>query len=127
MPERLVDGREADYLDWFFTAFSATPGVPSPDAIAEYLRCYRRPGAMSAAFARYRGVEREIVHNTARPALAIPVLAVGGAQVMGAAVADNLENAADDLRGEVLQGCGHFLTEERPRDVAALLLDFFGD
>jgi pimeloyl-ACP methyl ester carboxylesterase len=55
------------------------------------------------------------------------VLAVGGAQVMGAAVADNLENAAEDLRGEVLQGCGHYLTEERPRDVAALLLDFFGN
>ena len=126
LPERLVDGREPDYLDWFYTAFSATPGVPSPDAIAEYLRCYRRPGAMSSAFARYRGVEREIAHNTARPTLTIPVLAVGGAQVFGAAVADNLENAADDLRGEVLQDCGHYLTEERPRDVAALLLDFFG-
>ena len=83
----------------FYTAFSATPGVPSPDAVAEYLRCYRHPGAMSSAFARYRGVEREIAHNTARPTLTIPVLAVGGAQVMGAAVADNLENAADDLRG----------------------------
>ena len=72
-------------------------------------------------------MEQEIAHNTARPTLTIPVLAVGGARVLGAAVADNLENAADDLRGEVLEGCGHYLTEERPGDVAALLLDFFGN
>jgi pimeloyl-ACP methyl ester carboxylesterase len=126
LPERLVAGREPDYLDWFSTAFSATPGVPTPDAVAEYLRCYRRPGAMSSAFARYRGVEQEIAHNTARPPLTIPVLAVGAAQVFGAAVADNLRTGADDLRSTVLEGCGHFLTEERPDDIAALLLDFFG-
>ena len=126
LPERLVAGREPAYLDWFYTAFTATPGVPTPDAVAEYLRCYRRPGAMSSAFARYRGVDREIAHNAGRSALTIPVLAVGGAQVFGAAVADNLQTAAADLRGTVFTDCGHYLTEERPSDVAALLLDFFG-
>jgi pimeloyl-ACP methyl ester carboxylesterase/quinol monooxygenase YgiN len=127
LPERLVAGREPDYLDWFYTAFSATAGVPGPGAVAEYLRCYRRPGALSSAFARYRGVEREIAHNAAQPTPTIPVLAIGGAQVFGAAVADNLQTAADDLRGIVLDDCGHFVTEERPGEVAALLLDFFGN
>jgi pimeloyl-ACP methyl ester carboxylesterase/quinol monooxygenase YgiN len=127
LPERLVAGREPDYLGWFYAAFSATPQVPTADAVAEYLRCYSRPDAMSSAFARYRGVDREIAYNTGSRPLAIPVLAIGGAQVMGASVADNLRTAAADLRGEVLDGCGHYLSEERPQRIAALLLEFFGD
>ncbi|RZS80139.1 antibiotic biosynthesis monooxygenase [Motilibacter rhizosphaerae] len=30
LPEMLTAGREKDYLAWFYTAFTATPGVPSP-------------------------------------------------------------------------------------------------
>jgi pimeloyl-ACP methyl ester carboxylesterase/quinol monooxygenase YgiN len=127
LPERLVAGREPEYLDWFYTAFSATPGVPTADAVAEYLRCYRQPHSMSSGFARYRGVAQEITHNTGRAPVAIPVLAMGGDRVFGATVAENLSSAAADVRGEVLEDCGHYLTEERPTEVTTSLLDFFGE
>jgi pimeloyl-ACP methyl ester carboxylesterase len=42
-------------------------------------------------------------------------------------VADNLRTAADDLRGEVVDNCGHYLSEERPREIAASLLELLGD
>ena len=32
-----------------------------------------------------------------------------------------------DVRSEVLDGCGHHLSEERPRQIAALLGEFFSD
>ena len=127
LPERMVAGRERTYLDWFFRAYSATPGVPTPAAVDEYVRCYARPGAMASAFARYRGTARQIEHNTrhlSQP-LGIPVMAVGGERAFGAAVAENLRHGASDVRQEVLADCGHYVSEERPEELASLLLSFF--
>jgi pimeloyl-ACP methyl ester carboxylesterase/quinol monooxygenase YgiN len=127
LPERMVAGRERAYLDWFYRAFSATPGVPAPAAVEEYLRCYTRPGAMASAFARYRGTGRQIEHNTrhlSQP-LSLPVLAVGGERIFGAAVAENLRHGASDVRQEILADCGHYVSEERPEELAGLLLSFF--
>ena len=128
LPERMVAGRERVYLDWFFRAFSAIPGVPTPAAVDEYVRCYTRPGAMASAFARYRGRGREIEHNTRHLSrlLDLPVMAVGGERgVFGAAVAENLRHGASDVRQEVLADCGHYVSEERPAELASLLLSFF--
>jgi pimeloyl-ACP methyl ester carboxylesterase/quinol monooxygenase YgiN len=128
LPEHLVEGRERVYLDWLYQAFTATPGVPDERAVDEYLRTYSRPGSMAAALELYRTVDRQIEHNTrhASEPIAVPTLAVGGEHVFGAAVGDNLRDAAADLRTEVLDGCGHYVGEERPRELAELLLQFSG-
>jgi pimeloyl-ACP methyl ester carboxylesterase/quinol monooxygenase YgiN len=127
LPERMVAGRERAYLDWFYRAYSATPGVLVPVVVDEYLRCYTRPGAMASAFARYRGAGRQIEHNTqhlSQP-LRLPVLAVGGERIFGAAVAENLRHGASDVRQEILADCGHYVSEERPEELTGLLLSFF--
>ena len=82
---------------------------------------------MHAAFERYRRVPEEIRYNgqPGKTPLTLPVLAVGGEHLFGAAVAENLRAAATDVREVVLPGCSHYLSEERPDDVAQLLLDFF--
>jgi pimeloyl-ACP methyl ester carboxylesterase len=130
-PERMVTGREHVYLDWFLRAFSATPGVPTPAAVDEHVRCYTRPGAMASAFARYlgRGAGREIEYNKRHlpQLLDLLVMAVGGERFFGAAVAENLRHGASDVRQEVLADCGHYVTEERPAEVASLLLSFFDE
>ena len=102
--------------------------MPTRAAVDEYVRCYYRPGAMASAFARYRGTSSQIEHNTrhlSRP-LDLPVLGVGGQRIFGAAVAENLRHGASDVRQEVLAGCGHYVSEERPAELASLLLSFFG-
>ena len=129
LPERMVAGREGTYLDWFFREFSATPGVPTRAAVEEYVRCYARPGAMAAAFARYRGTARQIEHNTkhlSRP-LDLPVLGVGGDRFFGAKVAENLRHGAANVGQEVFADCGHYVSEERPAELASLLLSFFDE
>lgn len=129
LPELLTNGREREYLGWFYRAFSSTEGVPTGEAIEEYLRTYAQPGALASAFARYRGVEQEIEHNGAHLAspLGVPVLALGGERVLGAAVADNLRNAATRVEQLVLPGLGHYLAEEDPRAVADALRHFIAD
>jgi len=38
----------------------------------------------------------------------------------------SLRGAADDVRDELLDSRGHWITEERPRELTTLLLDFVG-
>jgi pimeloyl-ACP methyl ester carboxylesterase/quinol monooxygenase YgiN len=128
LPEQLVRGRERLYLGWLYQAFSATPNVPDTATVDEYLRTYTRPGAMASAFERYRTIDSQIAHNTryATEPITTPTLAVGGERVFGAAVAENLRHAASNLETAVINDCGHYVSEERPHELARLLLTFFG-
>ena len=129
LPEELVRGRERVYLDWLYQAFSSTADVPDATAVDEYLRAYTRPGAMESAFERYRTIDTQIAHNAryVEEQIATPTLAVGAERVFGAAVGDNLRQAASSLHTVVIDGCGHFVSEERPRELAHLLLTFFAE
>src|SRR5579859_6039220 len=125
----MVAGRERPDLDRFYRTFSATPGVPNPTAVDEYVRCYAWPGDITSAFARYRGVPREIEHNTRHlnQPLGMPVLAIGGERVFGDAVGENLRHGVIQVEQEVLAGCGHYAPDERPTEVVELLLKFFAN
>jgi pimeloyl-ACP methyl ester carboxylesterase len=129
LPEQLVRGRERVYLDWLYQAFSATPNVPAAAAVDEYLRTYSRPGVMASAFERYRTIDSQVAHNAryVKEPITTPTLAVGAEHVFGAAVGDNLRYAASNLQTAIIDGCGHYVSEERPRELARLLLTFFGE
>jgi pimeloyl-ACP methyl ester carboxylesterase len=129
LPEHLVRGRERVYLDWLYQAFSSTPGVPTATAVDEYLRTYTRPGVMTSAFELYRTIDAQIEHNAryVTEPITTPTLAIGAEHVFGAAVGENLRHAASDLQTTVISGCGHFVSEERPGELAKLLLAFFAE
>jgi pimeloyl-ACP methyl ester carboxylesterase len=57
--------------------------------------------------------------------LDLPVLGVGGERLFGAAVAENLRHSASNVRQAVFADCGHYVSEERPAELASLLLSFF--
>ena len=133
LPEALVAGRERAYLSWFYEAFSWQRGVFSPADIDEYLRTYSQPGALRAGFAYYRNIPRDIVDNRAlldaSLCLPMPVLAVGGgraeARGRGREPEESLRLVAADVTGVVVADCGHFVPEEKPDELAALLLGHF--
>ncbi len=132
LPEILTEGREEAYLNYFYDSFGARPGVVPEDAVAEYLRCYSQPGAMVAGFAYYRAIPQDIADNVASIAerkLAMPVLALGGAEGMGRGelCRDSLERVATDVRGGSVAGAGHWLAEEAPERLLEMLLDFLGE
>lgn len=132
MPEALVAGREDIYLGWFYRNYGHRPdAIPDAD-IAEYLRCYRQPGALRAGFSFYRNVPRDVADNeaiVARFKLPMPVLALGGGNAWGRrmAVVESLQRMAVNVRGGVIDQCGHWMPEEQPDALLGHLLPFLSE
>lgn len=129
LPEELTAGRERLYLSWFFQAKSAHPEAIGETDIDEYVRCYSAPKAMRAGFEYYRAVFDDITQNQeyAKTKLKMPVLALGGEKATGNGMLHTMQMAASDVRGGIVNDCGHYIPEERPDYLADQILSFFGE
>ena len=129
-PEALTGGREDIYLGFFYRNWGGRPDAISAEAEREYLRTYRQPGAMRAGFNFYRATPQDILDNEefiAEGKLKMPVLCYGGAlgRGRGKLAMESWERVADNVEGGVLQDCGHWIPEERPKWVVEQLHAFF--
>ncbi len=130
LPEMLIGGREREYLDWFLRRKTANPHTFSDADIAEYLRVFTKAGGLRAGLAYYRAAELSAQQNrdlSAKGKLAMPLLALGADQGSITDMASPLRAYADDVRGGVVEHCGHFIPEEQPEAAARELSAFFGE
>jgi pimeloyl-ACP methyl ester carboxylesterase len=131
LPEALVAGRERTYLSWFYSNLAYNPTAIGPEDIDEYVRCYSAPGALRAGFEYYRAADEDAEHNRefARTRkLKLPVLALGGRRGgFGALTKASAEAVAENVRGVVLDRCGHWIPEECPDVLVNELLRFFSE
>lgn len=131
LPEALLQDREHIYFDWLFDNYSYIPNSVSEADRQEYLRTYRKPGAMSAMFGYYRATAQDAQDNQAFLAvngkLRTPVLALGGDKAFGRGLdaLHSLQRVAEDVRGGLVPNCGHWVTEEQPEFIAQELRKFF--
>lgn len=133
LPEALVQGREREYLGWFYREFCWQRGAIEAADVDEYVRCYSQPGALRAGFAYYRNIPRDQADNRATLEsgfrLPMPVLALGGgrteARGRGEEPLESLRMIAGNVQGGVVPDCGHFIPEEQPALLAERLLAFF--
>ncbi|MEU7609459.1 alpha/beta hydrolase [Micromonospora sp. NPDC049204] len=126
LPEDLVSGRESRWVDRFTDALMVRRGsIAAPD-IEEFAGHLRDPAHLRASFAYFRAFEQDVADNASYRStkLTMPVLAVGAAASLGGQVAEQVRRYADTVRGEVIEDCGHWLYEERPDEMLALLRDF---
>jgi len=137
LPEALVQGRERVYLQWFYQTFAYYPGAITDTDLDEYVRTYSQPGAMRAGFNLYRAIPQDAKANAAQLAtgfrLQMPVLAIGGgesyphARGRGKECEQSMRNVATNVRGAVIDECGHFVPEEQPEIFNRLLMEFFAE
>jgi pimeloyl-ACP methyl ester carboxylesterase len=129
IPLMLIEGREDQYLRWFFEHHAFEPGAVGEEEAAGYVEAMRQPGALEAGLGYYRAYFTSAAQNERHRErrLEIPVMGWGGEASLGPLTKGCLELAADDVRGGVIERCGHWIGEERPDFVAERLLEFFDD
>ena len=124
--EKLVRGRE----DIFFGAeFDASAGTNKlPDYAVHYYidGLAASPEALHGSFQLYRAFGPTTAQNLERKTrrLAMPVLAMGGEQSTGAMVEETMRLVADDVQGHIFAGTGHWLAEQAPEEMVAVLTEF---
>jgi pimeloyl-ACP methyl ester carboxylesterase len=87
----------------------------------------RDPEALHrGAFEFYRAIDQTVEQNIRRQQrrLRLPVLAIGGADGLGEAVAATMRLVADDVTPAVLERCGHYVADEAADGMLAVLEPF---
>lgn len=129
-PETLI-GHDPDYyLTTKLNRWSADPTAFTPAAMAEYLRCFRRPEVIHGTCEDYRAAASvDLAHDETdlNRKIECPLLVLWGGQ---GAMEKNYDvlavwrDYANDVLGEALD-CGHFVPEEAAEDCVRSLLSFF--
>ena len=126
-PEKLVQGRERIYFEYFWNILAAdkTHSIPEPDRKA-YTEAYSKAGRMRAAW-KYFGSWPQLAKDFAQLSqvkLTMPVLSIGGEKSLGNELAAQMKLVADNVVVVVLPNTGHWILEERPKETAEALVDF---
>jgi pimeloyl-ACP methyl ester carboxylesterase len=125
--EALVRGREDVFFGWQFAHKASTPDAVPGYAVNYYVEAIARdPESLHCTFEFYRAIDQTVEQNIRRQArrLQLPVLAIGGADGIGEAVAATMRLVADDVTSVVLQHCGHYVADEAAEGMREALEPF---
>jgi len=126
-PEKLVQGRERTYFEYFWNVFAAdkTHSIPEADRKA-YTEVYSKPRRMRAAwayFASWPQLAKDFA-QLSQTKLTMPVLSIGGEKSLGNELAAQMKLVADNVTVVVLPNTGHWILEERPKETTDALIKF---
>jgi pimeloyl-ACP methyl ester carboxylesterase len=128
LAEKLIAGHERVFVEDLMLEYVA--GDKSPFTASDfdfYAHFLKEPGRLTAMVSVYRAFRTDIQQNKeflAQGKLQMPILAIGGERSFGSLIADQWREYAVNVQGQVLKGSGHFVNEERPAEVTALLQSF---
>lgn len=131
LPEALCAGREELILDWLYENYGHRVNSISAEDRKEYLRTYKKPGAFRAMLGYYRAFGVDAQDNAAllqqSGPLKMPVIALGGSESFGRGMeaVTSVRRMAENVEGEVIPNCGHWVPDEVPEFLAARLARFF--
>jgi haloacetate dehalogenase len=133
MPEHLIGLDPRYYLRDHLAVQGKTPGAITPEAMAEYIRCYCCRGTIRAMCEDYRAaagidLDQDRADEKTGRKIRIPLLALWGAKSTVGQMWDVLATwrAKSDasVEGEALP-CGHLIPEEQPDLVVSHFRRFF--
>ena len=130
LPETLVQGRQAQYFDYFYEVLSADPSRISAASRAAHAAAYGGDAALTAGFDLYRAFPQDALDNAALAEAGpvdIPLLYVRGDREHGDidAYARGFRDAGvKNLTTATVSDAGHFAQEEQPANVWRTIDDF---
>ena len=126
-PEKLVQGRERTYFEYFWNVFATdkTHSIPEAERKA-YTAAYARPGRMRAAWAYFASWPQLATEFAplSKTKLTMPVLSIGGEKSLGNELWAQMKLVADNVAVIVLPNTGHWILEERPKETTDALVNF---
>ena len=129
LPETLIGNSVDAYLRSRFQRPTGGTDAITPDAFAEYRRCFSDPAMVHATCEDYRAgatIDLEHARDDGDRKVTCPLLVLWGERgTVGRLepVIDIWREKATDVRGQALPG-GHFLAEECPDETLAALMPF---
>ncbi|MEU9139298.1 alpha/beta hydrolase [Streptomyces sp. NPDC048404] len=128
LPEKVVAGREEEWVGGFVDSLEVRKGSVTDDDIAVFAEALKDPAHLSASFKWFRTFPQDVEDNAVnrRTKLTMPVLAIGASGSLGEAVPDQVRRYAKKVTGVVVPDSGHWIYEEHPVKTTALLLSFLG-
>ncbi len=129
-PLALVKGRERTYLEHFWNDFAAdrTKSVSEADRVL-YAKAYAQPDAMRAGFEFFRNFERDAQDfaTLGKTKLMMPMLVLTGEKASGEFLIEQGRLVANNVRGKIIKGSGHWLMDEAPQQVIPELIGFLNE
>ena len=119
VPERLIVGKEREFLTWFYEGATARPEAIEPAAIDEYLRTFSGVQGVMGALGLYRAAFRAMEQTAplTKAKVRVPVIALGGEKAQGMRVGEMVRLVAEVVEQDSIPGCGHFVPEEAPDEI----------
>lgn len=124
LPEKMIKGNERTWVSHFF---GRSKDIPA-EAIEEYIRCYSIENTPATAASLYRIREKDVAHwmtlmGRKHP---MPSLYIHGSKdsVIIPQFYNHIEDCFDSVKVASVDA-SHFVQEEKPQEVAALMNDFF--
>ncbi|GAA3091353.1 CFTR inhibitory factor Cif [Pseudonocardia yunnanensis] len=127
LAEQLIAGHEGPFVRGFIGEYLANKPAFSSADYDFYAHYLKEPGRTTAWMRIYRQLREDVQRNAkfaAEGKLKMPILAIGGQASFGGGIADQWRNYAENVDGQVLEGSGHWVTEEKPQEVTAMLQSF---
>ena len=126
-PEKLVQGRERIYFEYFWNVFAADKNRSLAEADRKaYAEAYSKPGRMRAAwayFASWPQLAKDFA-QLSQTKLTMPVLSIGGEKSLGKELGEQAKLITDNATVIVLPNTGHWILEERPKETTDALVKF---
>jgi pimeloyl-ACP methyl ester carboxylesterase len=123
LPEQLLAGRFQHLLDYLFAYVMLDESKMSAFDRAVYAAAYNQPESIRAANAWYQTLNQDIADAATYGRLTMPVLGIGSYVSYGH-LQLSLPAVADQVQVVGLPDSGHYMFEEKPAEVMALVLDF---
>lgn len=127
LPEALATGKQRLLFDYFYDTISANKNAISNDRRKEYAEAYGKPSSLKTGFDWYRAFAQDEKDNAGQWPVETPVLYIRGDKEYGdiQKYIDGFKKGGlQNVKGELIAGCGHFSPEEQPGKVARLIDDF---
>ena len=119
MAEAIITGNERSFVDWFYNNYTADSKAIDDLARRVYVRDFEGADGIAGWFGVYRHMLTTVDQTAplAQNKVQTPVLAVGGAGSLGATVAEQMRQVAQNVEEAVIENCGHFIPEEKPEEL----------